>query len=666
LAVRHHASLPLPAEQHVPRTQRGDWQTIRTLLPYLWEYKVRVIAAVACLVAAKVANVGVPVLLKHIVDALDTRTAALFVPLALLFAYGLLRLSTTLFTELREYLFAKVTQRAVRKIALQVFRHLHALSLRFHLARQTGGLTRDVERGQRGISSLISFTLFSILPTLVEIGLVSVILATRYDWTFVAITAGALVLYIAFTIGVTEWRTHFRREMNELDSKANTRAIDSLINYETVKYFGNEEWEARRYDESMQRWEKAAVKSQTSLSTLNVGQSLIIAVAVTLIMWRATVGVVSGRMTVGDLVLVNAFMIQLYIPLNFLGVIYREIKQALADMERLFGLIEEHAEIRDRPGARPLGVAGAAVRFEHVDFHYEANRQILHDVSFTIPAGHNIAVVGPSGSGKSTLARLLFRFYDVSAGRITIDGQDIRGVTQASLRASIGIVPQDTVLFNDSIEYNIAYGRPDATHDDIVAAARLAQIHDFVLSLPAGYATPGRRAGPQALGRRKAARRHRPGHPEAPRHPDLRRGDLGARLEVGKVHPGRAEADRPRPDHPDDRPPPCPPSPMPTRSSCSTTVASSSAAPTPPSWPRAACTHACGGCSRRSSATSRRPPATWLSTVRKIQPLPSRTQRPRRRPQPPQRCVVAPEGYKPLIFMGLTLCQPVCDKAGLV
>jgi ATP-binding cassette subfamily B protein len=488
--VRHHASLPLPAEKHVPRTQRGDWQTIRTLLPYLWEYKLRVIAAVACLVAAKVANVGVPVLLKDIVDSLDARTATLVVPFALLAAYGLLRLSTTLFTELREFLFAKVTQRAVRKIALQVFRHLHALSLRFHLARQTGGLTRDVERGQRGISSLISFALFSILPTLVEIGLVAVILATRYDWTFVAITAGALITYIAFTIGITEWRTHFRRQMNELDSKANTRAIDSLINYETVKYFGNEEWEARRYDESMQRWERAAVKSQTSLSALNVGQSFIIAAAVTLIMWRATVGVVNGRMTVGDLVLVNAFMIQLYIPLNFLGVIYREIKQALADMERLFGLIEEHAEIEDRPGARPLSVAGAEVRFEHVDFHYEANRQILHDVSFTIPAGHNVAVVGPSGSGKSTLARLLFRFYDVSAGTITVDGHDLRDVTQASLRASIGIVPQDTVLFNDTIEYNIAYGRPDATHDEIVAAARLAQVHDFIASLPAGYATP--------------------------------------------------------------------------------------------------------------------------------------------------------------------------------
>jgi ATP-binding cassette subfamily B protein len=383
-----------------------------------------------------------------------------------------------------------VTQRAVRKIALQVFRHLHALSLRFHLARQTGGLTRDVERGQRGISSLISYALFSILPTLVEIALVASILLVKYDWTFVTITVVALTAYIAFTIGITEWRTHFRRTMNELDSKANTRAIDSLINYETVKYFGNEEWEARRYDQSMKSWEKAAVKSQTSLSALNVGQSAIIAVAVTLIMWRATVGVVNGTMTVGDLVLVNAFMLQLYVPLNFLGVIYREIKQALADMERLFGLIEEHAEIEDRPGARPLALRGAEVRFAHVDFHYEANRQILHGVSFTIPAGHNVAVVGPSGSGKSTIARLLFRFYDVTSGTITIDGQDIRDVTQSSLRDAIGIVPQDTVLFNDTIEYNIAYGRPEATHDEVVAAAKLAQIHDFIASTPAGYRTP--------------------------------------------------------------------------------------------------------------------------------------------------------------------------------
>jgi ATP-binding cassette subfamily B protein len=382
-----------------------------------------------------------------------------------------------------------VTQRATRKIALQVFRHLHALSLRFHLQRHTGGLTRDVERGQRGISTLIQFTLFSILPTLVEIALVSAILIARYDWTFMAITAGALVAYIAFTVLITEWRTHFRRTMNDLDSKANTRAIDSLLNYETVKYFGNEEWEARRYDESLQRWETAAVKSQTSLSMLNVGQSAIIAIAVTLIMWRATVGVVDGTMTIGDLVLVNAFMIQLYIPLNFLGVIYREIKQALADMERLFALIEEHAEIRDKPGAPPLAIRGAEVRFEHVYFSYETNRQILFDVSFTIPAGRTVAIVGPSGSGKSTLARLLYRFYDLGGGRITIDGQDIRDVQQTSLRAAIGIVPQDTVLFNDSIEYNIAYGKPGATRDEIAAAAKAAQIHDFVAGLPEGYAT---------------------------------------------------------------------------------------------------------------------------------------------------------------------------------
>jgi ATP-binding cassette subfamily B protein len=488
--MRRASSLPLPAEQAVARTQRGDWQTVRVLLPYLWGYRGRIGAALACLVLAKVANVGVPLLLKQIVDSLDPRVAVLSVPLALLVAYGLLRLSTTVFTELREFLFAKVTQRAVRRIGLTVFRHLHALSLRFHLARQTGGLTRDVERGQRGISTLISFALFSILPTLVEISFVSAILIVRYDWSFIAIAAVALALYIFFTVMVTEWRTHFRRRMNELDSTANTRAIDSLLNYETVKYFGNEEWEAQRYDESLQRWERAAVKSQTSLSALNIGQSAIIAIAVSLIMWRATVGVVDGRMTIGDLVLVNAFMIQLYIPLNFLGVIYREIKQALADMERLFRLIEEHAEITDRPGAPPLVARGAEVRFEHVDFGYEPNRRILHDVSLAIPPGHNVAVVGPSGSGKSTLARLLYRFYDVSAGRITIDGQDVRDVQQVTLRAAIGIVPQDTVLFNDTIEYNIAYGRPGATRDEIVRAAELAQIHDFVARLPEGYATP--------------------------------------------------------------------------------------------------------------------------------------------------------------------------------
>jgi ATP-binding cassette subfamily B protein len=487
--MRHSSAVPLPADKNVPRTVKGDWHAIAKLVPYLWEYKGRVIAALLCLVAAKLANVGVPVLLKEIVDRLDQRTAMLAVPLALLVAYGLLRLSTTMFTELREFLFAKVTQRAVRKIGLTVFRHLHALSMRFHLARQTGGLTRDVERGQRGISALISYALFSILPTLIEITLVSAILIARYDWTFMAIAAGALLLYIGFTIVVTEWRTHFRREMNELDSKAHSRAIDSLLNYETVKYFGNEDWEAQRYDRSLQRWERAAVKSQTSLSALNVGQSAIIAVAVTLIMWRATAGVVSGTMTVGDLVLVNAFMIQLYVPLNFLGVIYREIKQALADMERLFGLIDEHAEIVDAPGTRPLALRGAEVRFERVDFFYERDRQILFDVSFTIPAGHTVAVVGPSGSGKSTLGRLLYRFYDVAGGRILIDGQDVRDVQQQTLRAAIGIVPQDTVLFNDTIEYNIAYGRPGASHDDIVIAAKLAQVHDFIAALPRGYET---------------------------------------------------------------------------------------------------------------------------------------------------------------------------------
>jgi ABC-type transport system involved in Fe-S cluster assembly fused permease/ATPase subunit len=485
--MRHHASssLPLPGP-----ARGGDWRVIRTLVPYLWAYRNRVVAALLALVAAKVANIGVPLLLKQIVDSLDARTAALAVPLALLAAYGLLRLSTTVFTELREFLFAKVTQRAVRTIALEVFQHLHALSLRFHLARQTGGLTRDVERGQRGISTLISFTLFSILPTLVEISLVSAILVVRYDWTFIAITLTALTLYVAATISITDWRTGFRRQMNELDSKANTRAIDSLLNYETVKYFGNEGFEAQRYDESMQRWEAAAVRSQTSLSFLNVTQSAIIAVAVTLIMWRATVGVVAGTMTIGDLVLVNAFMIQIYIPLNFLGVLYREVKQALADMERMFALTAEHTEVADAPGAPALVVHAGEVRFEHVDFGYEPNRQILFDVSFTIPPGKTVAVVGPSGAGKSTLSRLLFRFYDVTGGRITIDGQDLRAVRQDSLRAAIGIVPQDTVLFNDSVEYNIAYGRPGATHDEIVTAAELAQIHGFIVSTPEGYATP--------------------------------------------------------------------------------------------------------------------------------------------------------------------------------
>lgn len=489
--MRHHArtATEAPANQGT----RNDWATLKTLFPYLWQWKWRVLVALGCLVLAKVANVGIPLVLKHLIDGLtitpERPASLLALPVGLLVAYGLLRLSTTAFTELREFFFAKVTQRAVRNIALKVFRHLHSLSLRFHLNRQTGGVTRDVERGTRGISSLVSYTLFSILPTLVEITLVLGYLSLQYDVWFSVITVTALLSYIGFTVVVTEWRTHFRRTMNDLDSRANTRAIDALLNYETVKYFGNEEYEAKRYDEGLQRYEQAAVRSQTSLNLLNTGQSLIIAIAVTLILWRATLGVISGTMTLGDLVLVNAFMIQLYIPLNFLGVIYRELKQSLADMEKMFTLLDQHREVADAPGAPALRVTQAELRFEQVNFSYETRRQILFDVDFTVAAGTTTAVVGHSGSGKSTLARLLFRFYDVDRGAIRVDGQDIRQVTQASLRQAIGIVPQDTVLFNDSIEYNIAYGRPGATHDEIVAAARAAYIHDFIMSLPDGYQT---------------------------------------------------------------------------------------------------------------------------------------------------------------------------------
>ena len=489
--MRHHASNSSnpPANQGA----RNDWVTLKTLLPYLWAWKWRVLMALSCLILAKLANVGIPLVLKSLIDGLtisaEKPASLLVLPISLLLVYGLLRLSTTVFTELREFFFAKVTQRAVRTIALKVFRHLHALSLRFHLNRQTGGVTRDIERGTRGISTLISYTLFSILPTLVEIALVLSYLGLKYDIWFSLITLIALSVYIAFTVVVTEWRTNFRRTMNELDSKASTRAIDSLLNYETVKYFGNEDYEARRYDEGLQRYESAAVRSQTSLTFLNTGQSLIIASAVTLMLWRATLGVMNGSMSLGDLVLVNAFMIQLYIPLNFLGVIYRELKQSLADMEKMFSLLDQHHEVADAPTAKPLKVHEAELRFEHIDFSYEANRQILFDVNFTVAAGATTAVVGHSGSGKSTLARLLFRFYDVDKGAIQIDGQDIREVTQISLRKAIGIVPQDTVLFNDSIAYNIAYGRPGASQDEIEAAARAAYIHDFILSLPAGYET---------------------------------------------------------------------------------------------------------------------------------------------------------------------------------
>ena len=477
---------------------RSDWATLSRLFPYLWEYKWRVMAALAFMVGAKVANVGVPLLLKNLVDSLTLKPgsaqAFLVVPMALLLAYGLLRLCTALFAEARELIFAKATEGASRSISLEVFRHLHSLSLRFHLERQTGGMTRDIERGTRGVQSLISYSLYSIIPTLIEVTLVLTLLAVKYDIWFAIISGTALVLYITFTVLVTEWRTQFRKSMNELDSRAHSRAIDSLLNFETVKYFNNEDFEARRYDENLERYRKVAIKSQRTLSLLNAGQQSIIAIGLVAMLWRATQGVVDGSMTLGDLVMVNAFMIQLYIPLGFLGVLYREIKQSLTDLEKMFTLMEKEREIADAPGAPALQMQGApTVRFENVAFAYEPARPILHQISFEIPSGKTVAVVGPSGSGKSTLARLLFRFYDVGAGgldgRITINGQDIRSVTQASLRQAIGIVPQDTVLFNDTVEYNIAYGRPGATRAEVEDAARAARIHTFITSTPGGYDT---------------------------------------------------------------------------------------------------------------------------------------------------------------------------------
>ena len=483
-----HAAAPVAtASRTAAAPARSDWRVIRSLLPYLLDYKWRVAVALTFLVCAKLANVGVPLVMKRIVDSLDAKQQVLALPLALLVMYGLLRLSTTLFAELRDIVFVRVAKRAIRRVALQVFQHLHALSLRFHLERQTGGVTRDIERGTRGISTLLSYMLFSIIPVILEFGLVAAVLLARFDWRFPAVTFGAVALYIAFTFAITEWRMDIRRRANELDSRANTRAIDSLLNYETVKYFNNEEFEARRYDENLRKYESAEVKNEASLGLLNIGQSLIIAVAVTLLMILAAGGVADGSLTLGDLVLVNGLLIQLYIPLNFLGMVYREIKQSLTDIDRMFRLLRENREIADKPGAPDLELNGARVTFEHVDFHYDANRQILFDVSFEIPAGGTVAVVGASGSGKSTLARLLYRFYDVQRGRITIDGQDIREVTQKSVRAAIGIVPQDTVLFNDTIYYNIAYGDTGATREQVIEAARSAHIHDFIASLPDGY-----------------------------------------------------------------------------------------------------------------------------------------------------------------------------------
>ena len=488
--MRHYSrsnAPPRPADR--PAGDSRVWQTVNSLVPYLWQYKWRVLLAVSCLIAAKLASVAVPMVFKQMIDGLTGGELPLALPALLLALYGALRFSTSLFTELREILFARVTQQAVRRLALEVFRHLHALSLRFHLERQTGGVSRDIERGSRSVASLISYALYSIFPTLVEITLVLGILIVKYDRGFAIIALASLTAYVVFTVMVSNWRIGLRREVNDSDSAANSRAVDSLLNYETVKYFNNEEFEARRYDTQLFHWQEAATKSQISLSWLNLGQQSIIAIGVTAMMWRATAGVVDGRMTIGDLVLVNAFLIQLYMPLSFLGVIYREIRQSLADIERLFDLLAVNGEVADAPDALNLAPGPVSVRFAAVNFSYESKRQILFDVSFDIPRGHTVAVVGESGSGKSTLARLLYRFYDVDAGRVEINGHDLRQLRQTSLRGAIGIVPQDTVLFNDSIYYNIQYGRPQASRDEVLAAARSAQLTDFIERLPDGYET---------------------------------------------------------------------------------------------------------------------------------------------------------------------------------
>lgn len=476
--------------------QQQDWQVVKNLLPYLSAYKARIIFTVICLVMAKVANLGVPILLKQIVDAMSIQSipkALLVVPVSLIVAYGLLRLSASLFSELRELIFSKVTEHAVRQVGLQVFNHLHALSLRFHLSRQTGGMTRDIERGTRGIQSLISFSLYSIIPTLIELAMVLGYFFYAYNIAFVLVTFVALVCYVVFTVKVTEWRTHFRREMNSLDSKANQRAVDALINFETVKYFGNEAYEADRYDANLKKYAQAAIKSQKSLAYLNFGQQSIIVLGLVLILGLASQGVSRGQMTIGDLVLVNVLMIQLYIPLNFLGVLYREMKQSLTDIDRMFSLLHTDQEIADEPNAPLLKIhhpeLGPHVVFDKVAFFYEANRGILNDISFVMLPGQTTAVVGHSGAGKSTLSRLLFRFYDVQGGAIYLDEQDIKSVQQASLRQAVGIVPQDTVLFNDTIGFNIAYGKPGASQQEIEAAAKSAQIHDFISRLPKGYDT---------------------------------------------------------------------------------------------------------------------------------------------------------------------------------
>jgi len=478
------------AEEASPPGPRKDWQTIKSLFPYLREYKTRIGLAMGCLIIAKFANVTVPLILREIVNSLDSSQVDLItLPIAFLFAYGAVRLSASLFGELRDVIFARVTQHAIRNVSLRVFRHLHSLALSFHLERRTGGVSRDIERGSRGISFLLAFMVFNILPTLFEITLVAIILFTLLDPWFAIVALISVVSYITFSLIITEWRMKFRRSMNELDSKANTRAIDSLLNYETVKYFCNEEFEAKRYDDNLADWESSAIKNQTSLGALNFGQGGIIAIGITLLLAMASQGVATGDLTLGDLVMVNAYLIQMFMPLNFLGFVYREIKHSLADMEKMFNLLNQYPDVKDKPHAQELKVGDGTVIFDNVSFSYTPERTILRNCSFTISAGKKVAVVGHSGAGKSTLSRLLFRFYDVNEGRILINGQDIQDVTQRSARAAIGIVPQDTVLFNDTIYYNIAYAKPDAPHEDIINAAKLAYIHDFIESLPESYET---------------------------------------------------------------------------------------------------------------------------------------------------------------------------------
>jgi len=468
---------------------RTDFATLKTLLPYVWQFKWRVSVAMACLVLAKVASVVMPLFLKDVIDQLSVPASVMVLPEAALLGYGFARFASSAFGELRDALFARVTQGSIRRIATQLFDHLMSLSLRFHMQRQTGGLSRDIERGTKGIGFLLNFMMFNILPTLLEISMVAIILFWRYDWPFAVVTLATIGAYIAFTLVVTEKRMVYRRTMNTLDSAANSKAIDAMLNYETVKYFGNERYEVKRYDDNLAAWVNSSVKNQVSLNFLNVGQGVIITVGVTILLWLSAARVVGQTMTVGDVVLVSAYLTQLYAPLNFLGFVYREIKHALADMERMFSLMREGQEVADKPDALELDTAQATIQFDNVDFSYVSNRQILHGVSFSIPAGQTVAVVGSSGAGKSTLSRLLFRFYDVTQGAIRINGIDVRDMTQESLRRHIGIVPQDTVLFNDSILYNIAYGNPSASHEQIVAAAKAARIHDFVASLPDGYET---------------------------------------------------------------------------------------------------------------------------------------------------------------------------------